>query len=550
MSVEATERNTPVSPMPESRANTLAGVEKIVGYLVSGFLVLFFLYALYCVFNKTGVGWTNHISDKNGFRQAQTAITSYYLVKGGPFLNYETPVLGYPWAVPFEVPLYQWIVAVFHKMSGMPLEQSGRVMSEVFWAGTLVVIWFLLGQVEVRWDHRLAIISLLLISSYYIFWTRAFLIETTALFFCTAFLLFVLRWLKNRRPVDYVVGGLLGVIGALVKVTTFPAFAVIALCVVAADLYHRTEDRTLAGLVRNALRDIVPLLVLFALPVLCAGLWTRHADAIKWLNPNSRAIMSSVMTEWNFGTLEQRLKADTWVVFLRDRLREIVGGGAAMGIALVIYILARKRWKVGLLALLGYLTPLLVFTNLFFVHTYYCSANALFLIMFVGFAVITLLEKPAIWAKILGVVALILIANMNDQQYSKTFYDAQKWNDEKIYATGEAIRKNTAPDEVMVGFGLDWSPEVPYYAERRALLVAEWMMTQEKDKTQAESTVDAAVRRLQPYRVGAVAFCREIREEKELVAEMRRRFGLNSPPFFENDVCSVYQTPAAQGGGL
>jgi hypothetical protein len=46
-----------------------------------------------CLFWSTlmaTVGWGNTISDSQGFRQTQTAITSYYLAKGGPFLRYET----------------------------------------------------------------------------------------------------------------------------------------------------------------------------------------------------------------------------------------------------------------------------------------------------------------------------------------------------------------------------------------------------------------------------------------------------------------------------
>jgi hypothetical protein len=44
-------------------------------------------------------GWDGSIVDIHGFRQTQTAITVRYLLKGGPWLAYETPVL---------VPAYGW----------------------------------------------------------------------------------------------------------------------------------------------------------------------------------------------------------------------------------------------------------------------------------------------------------------------------------------------------------------------------------------------------------------------------------------------------------
>jgi hypothetical protein len=47
------------------------------------------------------------ILEGNGFRQAQTALTSYYLIKNGFSFSYWTPVIGQGWSVPFEFPIYQ-----------------------------------------------------------------------------------------------------------------------------------------------------------------------------------------------------------------------------------------------------------------------------------------------------------------------------------------------------------------------------------------------------------------------------------------------------------
>ena len=51
-------------------------------------LVIHFIFSM--------VGWNNSILDHHGFRQSQTAITSYYFIKDGFRLAYETPVLGAP----------------------------------------------------------------------------------------------------------------------------------------------------------------------------------------------------------------------------------------------------------------------------------------------------------------------------------------------------------------------------------------------------------------------------------------------------------------------
>ena len=62
------------------------------------------------------------------FRQTQTALTSYWMIEEGWQLPYQTLVLGYPWAVPFEFPIYQSIVALISWMGGFP--RSRRSLSE------------------------------------------------------------------------------------------------------------------------------------------------------------------------------------------------------------------------------------------------------------------------------------------------------------------------------------------------------------------------------------------------------------------------------------
>jgi hypothetical protein len=148
----------------------------------------------------SAVGWNGSLSDRHGFRQTQTALTSYYLLKGGPFLRYETPVLGAPWSVPFEFPLYQWLAAKTVEIAGTSLNSAGRLVSEAFFVLTLVILFDLLGRFQVRLLHRLVFIILMLASPLYVFWSRTFMIESTALFFSLAYLDLVLRFGKSRKP--------------------------------------------------------------------------------------------------------------------------------------------------------------------------------------------------------------------------------------------------------------------------------------------------------------------------------------------------------------
>jgi dolichyl-phosphate-mannose--protein O-mannosyl transferase len=65
---------------------------------------------------------------------------------------------------------------------------------------TLVILFDLLGRFQVRLLHRLVFIIMMLASPLYVFWSRTFMIESTALFFSLAYLDLVLRVGKSRKP--------------------------------------------------------------------------------------------------------------------------------------------------------------------------------------------------------------------------------------------------------------------------------------------------------------------------------------------------------------
>src|ERR1041384_4119866 len=69
------------------------------------------LFAAALLYNLAGISYHFTMGFMSGheFRQAQTAITTYYIDKQDNFsLLYETPVLGKPWvSILMEVPIYE-----------------------------------------------------------------------------------------------------------------------------------------------------------------------------------------------------------------------------------------------------------------------------------------------------------------------------------------------------------------------------------------------------------------------------------------------------------
>ena len=88
------------------------------------------LVGIYFALVSTGFG--PYLTDSYAFRQTQTAITARYFSGFSDFLTYQTPVLGPPWSIPFEFPIYQALAKGLQVTSGLSLESSGRLVSIAF----------------------------------------------------------------------------------------------------------------------------------------------------------------------------------------------------------------------------------------------------------------------------------------------------------------------------------------------------------------------------------------------------------------------------------
>jgi hypothetical protein len=100
----------------------------------------------------------------------------------------QTPVLGPPWTIPLEFPLDQWIVAGLTTFAGTPLDQTARFVSVMFFYLTLLPLGVLLSAVDMKRSLLPLGLAAFLLCPICIFWSRAFLIESTALFLTVSFL--------------------------------------------------------------------------------------------------------------------------------------------------------------------------------------------------------------------------------------------------------------------------------------------------------------------------------------------------------------------------
>lgn len=476
------------------------------------------------------VGWGNSLSDRHEFRQTQTAISVYYLVRDGLRLDYETPVLGAPWSMPFEFPLYQWIVAGLVLLSGMPLEQAGRLLSLVCFYATLVPTYALLGHFVPARPHRLVFLALLLASPFYVFWSRAFLIESLALLLSLSFLALAARALERPGLVVSGLAALVGALAALVKVTTFVVFGAPAGVLLLAA-WARARGNPV--LLRQRARSLVLDLATLGLPLLAGVAWTRYADQVRGQNPMATFTLSREVGSWMFGTLNQRLAPETWLQVYSHSVPFLVGSGLVVLIGAILAILAGRRRLEAALCLAFFLVGPLVFTNLYYVHDYYFYANGIFLLAALGFAAVGVCESGRfrVATGLLVVCALLVPMYV---MYLRSYHLLQREDFSAGRDFGQVVR-SWIPDEdgVLLIYGMDWNPALPYYAERRALMDRDALPL-------GDPRIEAALRELGEGRIAAMVIGSQLEPGPGFVEARVARFGLQPEPVVRSAAVALF----------
>ncbi len=422
-----------------------------------------FVYSLWAA----SVGFWHSILDEHSFRQAQTAITAHFLAAGGPFFRYETPVLGAPWSIPFELPVYQWIVVKFSWLSSLPIEQSGRVVGRAFFYLMLLPLHSILLSLGMSARGRIATLTIFLLSPVYLFWSRTFMIESTATFFGLAYLALALRTFGQRKNVFLLWAlALFGALAGSVKVTT--AFCFFVLAGLAFLYYARPalQNRTLWR------RKATEFFFAFVLPGIAALAWIKFTDAQKMLNPLAEFIRSDSLRVWNFGTLAQRLSGDFWYMIFRKVIHDSIGHRSTWILSMVLLpLLPAKHLKLALACGLAFLLAPLAFTNLHIVHNYYWMANGIFLVGYLGFVIEGLWQSTRHrWAPYAGIF-LFLFAIAHEYRHFQQLLPWQNTNNYLFADLAAPLAEIVPEKDAIVILGSDWYPAVPYAAKRRALMI-------------------------------------------------------------------------------
>ncbi|WP_139230433.1 MULTISPECIES: glycosyltransferase family 39 protein [unclassified Pseudomonas] len=438
--------------------------------LLKSVAALAFLYAFFIAIYYAG----QPVLEQYGFRQTQTALTSLWFVKEGFKLAYETPVAGAPWSIPFEFPIYQFLVSLISKWFGFGLDATGRVISFLFLTACLFPVRDICRQLSLPKSAFFIFVGLLFSSPIYLEWGRSFMMETAAVFFAVVAIKYFIEFLGLAKRTSVLLFVFFAILSVLQKATTgLPVLAVMALLF----LFHEVSNK---GVVKAiTIKNVFLSVVLFGLPIIVGAGWAFYTDIVKAQNEFGAYITSSALSQWNWGTASQRLSEALyldviWKRLLKDNLGGILGLAIMLG---VMFVSKNSKLKlvVGVSVLLGVL-PLFIFTNLHLIHLYYQSANAIFLIFALSVALAAIYESVRSTGVLLGLFLVLMMSNyiaFSGSYYGdiKTSFNVSNSQD---LAVASILKNNVKPSEAFIAFGYDWSSALSYYSERKSFTVPNW----------------------------------------------------------------------------
>ncbi|MBF0489602.1 MAG: glycosyltransferase family 39 protein [Candidatus Omnitrophica bacterium] len=408
------------------------------------------------------IGWNNSLLDHHGFRQTQTAITSYYFIKDGFKLNYETPVFGVPWSIPFEFPLYQGVVALIVKATGWGLDQTGRGVSLFFFYAMLMVLYRLVIALSGSRVCAWFAVAFSLSSPLYIFWSRTFLMESMALFFGILYLWSIVESHKNKSFYWLLLAMSAGSLSGLVKITTFAlALALGSMFCLIWWLKQGKNKFSHPTWMR------VGLMAIFfgLLPMTVSMGWTAFADFLKSQNLLAMDLTSKALMQWNFGNLQQRIfgqlhHVPILVLFL----------GLMVVFMALLFLVKGLRPYFAAFFVTFFLGPM-VFTNLYIEHTYYWYASAVYLYVALAFVAYKLIDKKgwSVWLRwcLIPVFLAFMVGVSVIRYLPSQLHDSGS----AFVASAQKVQKYISSDGVILCYGLGWDSSFPYYAKRKALMV-------------------------------------------------------------------------------
>ena len=408
------------------------------------------------------------VTDAHAFRQSQTAITvQTYLNEGYSLFDYQTPVLGYPYQIPMELPTYQTIVYGFMKVFSLEnIDVAGRVVSILIFYISAILL-FLLAQNIFR-NSKISIATFLIyiLLPFNIFWSRTFMIDYLSVTFALGYILFFLYFLQStdkKKILFLLLSILFGVLGATTKITTMIITAPLMIYFTTNEFFidYKKHLKLIELLKQNWLKYLSISLVAI-LPLISGIAWVEYADYIKSQNVFTQFLTSEALGSWNYGTMEQKLDISKWYKVFKNF------DSIFLGIAIVVILATKHNIKISLIMIATIFITIAIFFNLYHEHTYYLISLMPFYALLIGIAIAQINIKQK-WVNIALIATLVvsiissivsILPNMKADNYNHPYS-----------ITGKALNAVTENNDNIITYGFDWTSVYLYSANRKGVML-------------------------------------------------------------------------------
>ena len=467
------------------------------------------------------------------FRQTQTAIISYYIDQENNFSPlYETPILGKPWvSILLEVPIYEWSVVGLSRLTHWPHYIAARTITLACFYLLLPAVYLLLGWLEPRRDRRLYLLAAVLCCPVYIYYSRAFLMESMELMCCAWFLYAFVRALEGRSFAWLVLTALLGTLAALIKSATYAIWLLPAAGYALWLIYLGwTQGRDWQKGGRTALWALAAV----AVPLASLRWWIHVTDPIKAAHSSAYIFTSKNLSLGNWGlfSFSGLWSASLWRDLFHGWTLAIMPAGLILALivaGLSMLPSARRHFAVTAGA---FFAAQLLFPYAYALQDYYFYACAVFLVA--GLGMLMLAARDALprvqW---LGSLLLLLPLVAELRAYWLGYRPDQAIVTDGHRAFTDVVRDLTPPHGVIVVAGADWGAIIPYYAQRRALMIRNGLEHE-------PAYLEKAIKDLAGEDVVALIVADKVRNDNRFLDQVTAALDMDRTPTYVHLAADVY----------
>ena len=419
----------------------------------------------------------NGLNENNSFRQSQTVMLVREFMRNGLDLKSPIPVFGFNSRIPFEFPIFQYIAAVVGNLANLDPIVATRLVGLVFFELAAFML-FLFAQRIFGLAPAFVAVVVFLFSPFTLMWAASATIEFCAVFLMLLSINSLYKYSGENQPYkrnfQLIVFTLSLLLASLVKITTAVVMSMLFLI-----MWNRLVKRNNSSLIKFSLKLRTKVLLFPCLLVLVTNLlWIQFADSVKAQNRFTALLTSQALAEWNYGTLQDRLDFTNSFKIVNTYWGPIVGGIGGLFLLTVIGIFLGDK-KFAYPVILSLISGPLFFMNLYAIHDYYSIAvfSSLVLLIAHGYRAIFSLSAEIFKTKRIYLSSFFL-ATLFLTSAASTYgkdYLYQKFVEPNSYpALATEINKHSSVTENVIYVGCDWSPFVPYYVDRTALMIPPW----------------------------------------------------------------------------